>query len=81
MRHRLRKDTLEISIEFAGNFNEVKHNVSHEKDARIFSVRPAILAYFIARSLGCSLYPLAKLSGDPGKFSSMDVGPDDSWCR
>jgi len=69
-RRKLDEDTYSRALIFSGIFNQAKHNLSHEKDTHLFSVSDAILAYFIARRLAVSLYPLARLKTDLVRFSS-----------
>jgi hypothetical protein len=49
---------------FADLSNRAKHGVSHLKDAHLFSVQHAVLAYEIARRLAQPLYPMANLTTD-----------------
>jgi hypothetical protein len=45
-------------------YNASKHDFTQEKDTHLFSLKDAVLAYFVCRRLGCKLYPIAALSTD-----------------
>jgi hypothetical protein len=58
-------------------YNASKHDFTQEMDTHLFSLQDAILAYFICRRLGATLYPLAKLSTDLTLFE-RDPGDVDA---
>lgn len=45
-------------------YNDAKHYFRHNKDTHLFSIKDALLAYFICRALGAKLYHQADLATD-----------------
>jgi len=59
IRRRIDRVTWTHIDKFRGIYNAAKHAVDHDKDTHLFSVEDSVLAYFVSRSLGEVLYPLA----------------------
>ncbi len=53
---------------FTGIYNDAKHKFDHPKDTHLFSIKDAVLAYFVGRYLGMRLYPHARIETDMTVF-------------
>jgi hypothetical protein len=72
VRRRLDATTLDRLRRFTSFYNDAKHNMRQEKDSHLFTVQDALVAYFISRKLGLSLYSLAGLATDLAIFESRN---------
>ncbi len=62
--------TESLAGRFVPVYNEAKHAFDHEKDTHRYSVKDAVLAYFVCRRLGARMYPVARLCTDLSIFDA-----------
>jgi hypothetical protein len=60
-KQRIPAKTHRLAKQFTRMYNDAKHEMDHKMDTHLFSRADAVLAYFVARSLACALFPLASL--------------------
>jgi len=60
-KQRIAADQRSLLLRFARAYNLAKHDVSHPMGTHLFSLEDALCAYLVARKLGVSLYPFARL--------------------
>jgi hypothetical protein len=60
-RQRIPRKTHRLAQRFTKMYNDAKHEMGHEMDSHLFSRKDAVLAYFVARRLAYTLFPLTSL--------------------